>query len=125
MIKNLQISGVHSQVTPKVKTYATKKIGSLDKYIPKKARESTFVDIKLKDKKIRNKLAFECEVIMKLPKATITAHEESITVLASIDEVVDNLKNQLKKYKEMHAEPRVRRGFLARYKKPLPADNLF
>ncbi len=62
---------------------------------------------------------------MKLPKATITAHEESITVLASIDEVVDNLKNQLKKYKEMHAEPRVRRGFLARYKKPLPADNLF
>lgn len=128
MINNLQISGLHSQLTNKERAYVRKKIGGLDKYIPKNARESTFVEVKLKEKKAKNKRTHECEVIIKLPKQIITAHKDSITILAAIDEVEDNLKNQLKKYKDMHAESRITKHFSARVKnvkKSLLANNLY
>lgn len=123
MINNLQISALHSQLTDELRTYVRKKIGKLDRYIPKNARASTFVEVKIKEKKSRNKQDFECEVIMKLPKGKITAHENSMSALAAVDEVENNLKNQLKKYKDLHTLSRVRRQVIAKFKGDIPANN--
>ena len=71
MINNLQISGIHSNLTDDVHTYVTKKIGKLERYIPKRARESAFVDVKLKEKKRKNRVVHECKVIVQLPKSVI------------------------------------------------------
>jgi len=125
MINNLQISGVHSQLTDEIRKYIHRKIGGLDKYIPKRARESTFVEVKLKSKNAKTKHTFECEVIIKLPKGNITAHKESTTALAAIDEVENNLKIQLKKYKDLHTPSRFRRRILSKFKGSVAADNLF
>lgn len=114
MINTLQISGVHSQLTQKERNYVLKKIGGLDKYIPKFARQSTSVEVKIKEKSAKDKRTHECEVIMKLPKQTITSHRDSISIIASIDEVEENLKKQLKRYKDLHTFSRISRHTIAR-----------
>ncbi len=117
MIKNLQISGVHSQLTQKMHAYVLKKIGGLDRYIPKSARESVHTEVKLKETSVKDKRSHECEVIMKLPKGTITVHKKGESILAAIDEVENNLKIQIKKYKDTHAGPRSNRRLISRFKR--------
>ncbi|OGL31347.1 ribosomal subunit interface protein [Candidatus Saccharibacteria bacterium RIFCSPHIGHO2_12_FULL_41_12] len=114
MIKSIQLSGVHSKLTDEVRAYVQKKIGGLDTYIPKDARKSVQVDIKIKEKKAKDMQTFECEVIMKLPKSTLTVHERSSSALSAIDIAEENLKNQLKKYKDKHSGPRLHRRILRR-----------
>ena len=117
MIKNLHISGVHSQLTDDMRLYVEKKIGGLYKYMPTKTRESAHVEVKLKEAKAKDKQSHECEVIMKLPRTTITAHRKSTSVLAAIDEVENSLKNQLKRYKETHAPSHFQRHVIARFRR--------
>jgi ribosomal subunit interface protein len=117
MIKNLQISGVHSQLTKDMHLYVEKKIGGLYKYLPKAAREAAHVEVKLKEHKAKNKQTHECEVIMKLPHSTLTAHRNSTSILAAIDEVENNLKNQLKRYKDVHTPSRMHRHVIARFRR--------
>jgi ribosomal subunit interface protein len=117
MIKALQISGVHSQLTDEMRSYVNKKIGGLDNYIPRGARESVHAEVKLKEGKSKDKQKHECEVIMKLPKATITVHKKSTSILAAIDEVEANLKHQLKRYKDTHRSSRFYRHTLARFRR--------
>ncbi len=119
MLNNLQISAVHSQVTEKEKSYARKKIGALEKFIPKSSRPSTSVEIKLKQIKSKDKNDHECEVIMKLPKNTITSHRASTTFMVAIDEVEENLKKQLKSYKDKRTISRLTRHSVARIAKKL------
>lgn len=116
MIK-IQLTGVHSHLTEKEKAYVSKKIGSLDKYIPKDARESAHAEIKLKEKKSKDKQTFECEVILKLPKATLTAHNKSSSALSSIDLVEENIKHQIAKYKQKHSSARLHRRVIAKFKR--------
>lgn len=117
MINTLQISGLHSHLTQKERNYVLKKIGGLDKYIPKMARGSTTVEVKLKDNKAKDKNARECEVIIKLPKQTITSHRNSTTFTSAIDMVEENLKKQLKRYKDLHTFSKISRQ-MARRAKP-------
>lgn len=116
MINNLYINGIHTVVTDDMRLYTEKKIGTLDRFMPRSARESARVDIKLKEFKASDKLSFECEVIVNLPKSTITTHKKATTMLAAIDEAENNLKNQLKKYKNAHDPSRFRRHIVARFR---------
>lgn len=123
MINNLRISGIHMDVTNEMFLYVEKKIGCLHKYLPRTARESAQVDIKLKEASSKNKQRYECEVIMKLPKARLTAHRKSTSVMAAIDEVEDNLKNQLKRYKNTHDPSHLQRHVIARFRRKAGVAN--
>jgi len=109
MIKRLEMSGVNTKLDKELKTYIRQKIGPLDRYVPKTARESLHVEVKLKESKAKNKTGHECEVIMHLPYERVTTHAKATTLLAAIDEAEDKLKIQLKKYKEKHGGPRLHR----------------
>ena len=122
MINTLQISGVHSQLTNKERNYVLKKIGGLDKYIPKMARSSTSVEVKLKGTKAKDKRTRECEVIMKLPKSTITSHRVSTSFISAIDEVEENLKKQLKRYKDLHTFSKISRHTIGRMRRSKKED---
>jgi ribosomal subunit interface protein len=122
MISKLQISGVHTKLTPELKAYAEKKIGELDRYLSQEAKQSAQAAIKLKEAKSKDKLRFECEVIMKLPKATLTAHKKSESLTAAIDETEDNLKNQLKHYKNTHNPSKLQRHVISRLKRRTQLD---
>jgi putative sigma-54 modulation protein len=116
MIQKLEIAGVHLEVGPVLRKYVLKKIGSLDKYIPRHARGSVHAEVKLKQHKAKNKESFTCEVILRLPHETLTLRETALTLFAAIDTVEDKLKTKLHKYKELHASPKLRQQLFARFK---------
>jgi|SRR5690606_18898087 len=108
----MEISGIHFKVDPDIERYVEKKIGHLDRYIPRKARESAHVEVKLKEQKIKTKKECTCEVVLHLPHDTLMTKETTINMFAAVDIVETKLKNQLKKYKETHGVKRIHRRLL-------------
>ncbi len=114
MIKKLEISGVHLKADPKLQEYATRKIGKLDRFLPRAARESAHAEVLLKEKSIKTRKEYTCEVVLQLPHDTITVSESTMNIFAAIDIVEAKLKNLLKKYKETHSSLHLHRRVLAK-----------
>lgn len=123
MIKQLDISGVHMSVGDDLKKYVMRKIGRLDRFVPKHARDSLHVEVKLKEGKAKDKNERTCEVIMHLPGENLAIKETTINIYAAIDIAETKLHHQLKKYKDLHASPRLHQRLMSKLKhRPMPAD---
>lgn len=116
MITKLEISGVHMQVGEDLKKYVTRKIGRLDRYVPRAARASLHAEVKLKEGKAKDKNERTAEVLLHLPQETLTIKETTINIYAAIDIAETKLRLALKKYKDLHASPRLHQRVLARFK---------
>lgn len=114
MISKMEISGIHTTVSADLKKYITKKLGHMDRYLPKKARASAHIEVQLKEAKIKNKKECTCEVILHLPHDTITIKETTLNMFAAVDIVETKLKNQIKRYKDKHGIVRVPRSLLTK-----------
>ena len=114
MISKMEISGVHTDVTEDLRKYVTKKIGHMDRYLPRKARDSAHAEVQLKESKAKNKKECTCEVILHLPHDTIMTKETTLNMFAAVDIVETKLKNQIKKYKDKHSVSRVPRRLLTK-----------
>lgn len=117
MIQKIEINGVHAPVDEDLKKYVLKKIGHLDKYMSKHARESAHAEIKIKESKAKDKREHTCEVILYLPKEILTTKESTMNIYAAVDIVEAKLKNLIKKYKETHESPRLKQRVIARFKR--------
>ncbi|HEX7963448.1 MAG TPA: ribosome-associated translation inhibitor RaiA [Candidatus Saccharimonadales bacterium] len=117
MVQKLEISGVHMTVGDELRKYVLRKIGKLDKYIPKHARESVHAEVKLEERNHRGKQERICEVIIHMPKETIMLKETTINIYAAIDIVEEKLKLRLRKYKELHDVPHLRQRLAARFRR--------
>jgi putative sigma-54 modulation protein len=117
MIKKLEIDGIHMEVGKDLHKYVNKKIGGLEKYIPKHARKSVHVEVKLKEGRVKTKEERTCEVIIHLPGEVFTVSETTVNIFAAVDIVEEKLKKLLHKYKETHASPRLRQRLIARLKR--------
>lgn len=117
MIEALTITGIKYEVDDKSKKYITKKIGALDRFLPRHARKSAKADVKVEqiDGKDGNK--YEVEVVMTVPNKVITAKDSTLNVLAAIDIVEAKLSTQLRKYKETRVAHVGRSGIMARFKR--------
>jgi putative sigma-54 modulation protein len=100
------------EVGEDLQKYVEKKIGHMDRYMPRHARESAHAEVKLKEKMIKAKKECTCEVVLHLPHDTITTKETTMNMYAAVDIVETKLKNQLKKYKEKHTHKRFHRRVL-------------
>jgi len=126
MIKKFEVRGVHMHIDAKLYAYATKKIGKMDNYISRHARQSVHAEVILKEEVLKTKKNCICEVIVHLPHDVITIKESTINMYAAIDIVEQKLKNQLKKYKETHDNPHFHQRLLSKLKRrkpPTPADS--
>jgi putative sigma-54 modulation protein len=117
MVNKIEIDGVHMTVNDDLRKYVLKKIARLDKYIPKHARASAHMEVKLKEGKAKGKNERTCEVLIHLPHDNITVNETTINIYAAVDIAEEKLKSQLHKYKELHADPRMHQRLLARLKR--------
>jgi putative sigma-54 modulation protein len=123
MIKQLDISGVHMSVGEDLKKYVIRKIGRLDRFVPKHARDSLHAEVKLKEGKAKDKNERTCEVILHLPGENLAVKESTINIYAAIDIAETKLHHQLKKYKELHTSPRLHQRLMSRLKhRPMPID---
>jgi putative sigma-54 modulation protein len=117
MIQKLEVSGVHMDVDKKLHDYVVKKIGKLDKYLPRHARDSAHAEVFLKEAMIKKKKECICEVVLKLPKETITIKEATVNIYAAVDIIEAKLKNRIKKYKETHSSLRIHRRVLSKLRR--------
>ncbi len=117
MIKKLEINGVHMTVGDDLKKYVNKKVGGLEKYVPRHARKSVHVEVKLKEGKVKAREERTCEVIMYLPNEVFTVSETTVNMFAAVDIVEEKLKKLLHKYKETHASPKLRQRLMSRLKR--------
>lgn len=103
MIQNVDITGVNVEINSDLKKYINKKIGKLDKYVPRKEKETVRAEVKIKDANTKKKKQYTCEVILHLPHEKLTIKETTVNMFAAVDIVETKYKNQLKKYKEQHS----------------------
>jgi putative sigma-54 modulation protein len=100
----LQVKGKNVDVTPPIREYAERKLAKLGKQLA----EQTQVEVELSEQRnpsIAASLVAEATVFTKGP--TLRAREASSDMKASIDQLVDKLERQVKRYRERRTvEPR-------------------
>ena len=102
MIEQIEISGVNLELSDDIKKYIRKKVGQLDKFVPRHARKSIHAEVKMRQTNNRLGNKYECEVILHVPNRQITAKESTLNMFAAVDIVEEKLKNQSRKYKLAH-----------------------
>jgi len=89
---NIIVTGRHLEITPALKKYAEKKIKKFDRYLSNISEAI----VTLRIEKYRHK----AEVLLKVNGYLIQAEGITGEIYSSIDEVVEKLERQVKKYKE-------------------------
>lgn len=105
----LKVSGNNFELSKKVVDYVNDKIGELDKYLPRAARQATGRVILSMDPSGREDNQFVCEAHIEVPGALLQAKEPTINIYAAIDIVEAKLKAQVVKYKDKHSPKGSRR----------------
>lgn len=96
---HLDVKGVRFDADERIQKYINRKLGKLDKYLPRVAREGLHGQVVLIEDDGKAKNRFTCEVTIHVPHETITAKESTINMYAAIDIVEAKIKNQFVKYK--------------------------
>lgn len=117
MIKDITITGLKYELTDTTKKYVEKKIGSLDKYLPRHARKSASADVKITQINNPGGNKYEVEVVINVPDKVITAKDSTMNALAAVDIVEAKLNGQIRKYKQTSLPHEGRRSLLARFKR--------
>ncbi|MDH5202016.1 MAG: ribosome-associated translation inhibitor RaiA [Nitrospirota bacterium] len=89
---NIILTGRHLEITPALKKYAEEKIKKFDRYISNISEAIVTLSVE----KYRHK----AEVLLKVNGVLIQAEGITGEIYASIDDVVEKLERQIKKYKE-------------------------
>lgn len=118
MITSIEITGVggYSPDEP-TKKYIRKKIGALDRRLPRHARKSVRADVKVAEVNRDKGNKYEVEVLLHVPDKTLAAKDSTMNVLAATDIVEAKLASQLARYKADHLPHIGRRKLLARFKR--------
>jgi ribosomal subunit interface protein len=118
MIAKFDLKGVHTTIDAAIQKYATKKIGNLDKYLPRAHRDSVHAVVELKQAaKAKEQKKYTCDVTLHLPHGTLHVAESTLNMFAAIDIVEAKLKLQIKKYKESHASAKLSRHLTGRFRR--------
>jgi putative sigma-54 modulation protein len=117
MIQKFEINSVHTVVDENLLKYVTKKIGHLDKYLPRYHRDSVHAVVELKEAKAKNQNKYTCEVTLHMPHEMLNVSESTMNMYAAVDIVETKLKLQIKKYKDTHAGSKLSRHLAGRFRR--------
>jgi putative sigma-54 modulation protein len=117
MITQVDITGVKYDIDETTKKYVIRKVGRLDRYLPRHARKSATADVKLKEVNRANGNKYEAEIILNVPDRVLMAKDTTVNMLAAVDIVEAKIAAQLRKYKEETISHVGRRGVMGRFKR--------
>lgn len=118
MITHIDITGVKSYAPDqKVKKYIQKKIGALDRLVPRHTRKSIHAEVKVAEVNKTGGNKYEVEVVLHIPDKTMTASASTMNVFAATDIVEQKLAVQLRKYKQERLPHIGRRKLLDQFKR--------
>lgn len=104
MISQISKSGVNLELDSDLKKYIDKKVGRLDRYMSRQARKNVSASVKMRETGNLAGEKYICEVTLHMSGGAITVKETTLNMYAAVDIVEAKLKNQLKKYKEVHIQ---------------------
>ena len=100
MIENIDISGSNYKVEEAFKKYAGKRIGKLDKYLPKQNRKDVMAKIVVTQVNRAHGNRYEISAALDIPGGkVIAAKDECSNVFAGIDILEAKLMGQIRKFK--------------------------
>lgn len=114
-MQKFEINCVHTTADDKLTKYVTRKIGHLDRYLSRHNQGSAHCEVKLKENNAKNKQQYTCEVTLHLPGSIINVSETTLNTYAAVDIVETKLKQQIKKYNELHSGGRLHRRLFMRF----------
>lgn len=117
MLNITAITGIKYEVDDQTRKYVKKRIGRLERYLPRHARRSATAEVKLKQIDKSNGNKYEAEVILHVPERQLTASDTSSNVLAAVDIVEAKLAGQLRRYKTETIPHIGKRKVLSRFKR--------
>ncbi len=101
MIEPIVISGVKYTPDEQTKKYVRRKIGRLDRFLPRHARKSASAEVKLKQVNRDHGNKYEAEILLHVPNKDLAAKDSTLNMYAAVDIVEHKLASQLKKYKDL------------------------
>jgi ribosomal subunit interface protein len=100
VIENIEVSGVKYKVEEGFKKYATKRIGKLDKFLPKKNRKDVIAKIVVTQVNRTHGNKYEISAALDVPGGkVIAAKDEASNVFAGIDIIEAKLMGQIRRFK--------------------------
>jgi putative sigma-54 modulation protein len=117
MIAAIEITGIQYDVDETTRKYVTKRLGQLDRYLPRHARSSATIEVKLRGVNRDHGNKYEAEVLMQVPDQTLTAKDSTVNMLAAVDIVEAKIMSQLRKYKQTTIKHIGNRRLMSRFKR--------
>jgi putative sigma-54 modulation protein len=102
MIQSIAITGVKYDVDDTTHKYVKRKIGRLDRFLPRHARKSVSAEVKLKEVNRDHGNKYEAEIILHVPDKQLTAKDSTMNMLSAVDITEAKIVTQLRKYKDLH-----------------------
>ncbi len=100
MIEKIDVSGNGYKVEEPFKKYAKKRIGKLDKYLPRNSKKDVVAKIVVTEIGKNKGEKYEVSVAMDIPGGkVIAAKDECSNVFAGVDLVEAKLTGQIRRYK--------------------------
>lgn len=100
MIEKIEVSGSNYKVENTFRKYAEKRIGKLDRYLPRASKKDVVVKIMVSEINRAHGEKYEISVAMDIPGGkVIAAKDECSNVFAGIDLVEAKLAGQIRRFK--------------------------
>ncbi len=96
------LTGEKFTPSPKLEKYVHQKLQGLEKYIPRAARESAQIEVRLKQTGAQDKQINTCDLTLLLPTASLHARETTGHMYAALDVATANIHHQITEYKSRH-----------------------
>ena len=116
---SVEITGTNLKIDEKTHKYVAKKCAKLIDYIPRRARETAFANVKLSLVNQKDNNRYQCDIVLTLPDKTLVANDTAVSALAAVDTVEAKLRGQIRRYKTERSEGVKRGGLFARAKNVL------
>ena len=110
MIEKIEITGSNYKPTESFKKYATKRIGKLDRYLPKGSKKDVVAKIVVTEVDRAHGNKYEISAAMEITGGkVIAAKDESSNVFAGVDIIEAKLMGQIRRYK-LEKNPHLRKN---------------
>lgn len=117
MISSVKVAGINYEVDEPTKKYITKRIGHLDRYLPRHARKTAVAVVTIQEVNHDHGNKYEAEINLDIPGKLLNAKDSTVNVFAAVDIVEAKIKAQISEYKYSHVPHIGRHRLLSRFKK--------
>ena len=100
MIEKIEISGDGTKTDEPFKKYVEKRLGKLDKYLPRRSKKDVVMKVSVAEVSKNKSEKYEISATMEITGGkVITAKDECSNIFAGVDLVEAKLTGQIRRYK--------------------------